>query len=235
MKLSFSSIFKICIVLACIAFAVLVYAKGWDHYLSYGSLQAHHQQLMDFLHDHYLLFCLGFIGIYVLMGTISMPFIVYFTVLGGLMFGTWLGFAFNWLADVLCGIFSYWLNRYIYSQIKLKDSSPKMQAIKAGLHKYAFWYSVALRLSCMVPFVFQNLVSGAFRLNFKAYIAALCIGVIPSTLIYTSVGSGLTYAMQNHMSLEEAVFQPRLYIPILCVAAFIIIAFSIKKLFFKKL
>ncbi len=63
--------------------------------------------------------------------------------------------------------------------------------LAAGFEQNAFHYLLFLRLVPIIPFWLLNIVPALFKLPVRTYVAATALGIIPGTLAYSLLGSGL--------------------------------------------
>ena len=72
-------------------------------------------------------------------------------------------------------------------------------------------------------------------MSLKNYIIATFIGSTPSMFVTVSLGSGIEKVIDQNaeLSISTVLFSPEIYIPILVFFIILIIAFIIKKFYFK--
>ena len=86
------------------------------------------------------------------------------------------------------------------------------------------------------PFPIQNVLPVIFNMSVKNYIVATFLGIIPTTFVTASLGSGIEDIIDQNaeLSFTSAFLSPEIYLPIIGFAVILIIAFIIKKYFFKQ-
>ena len=86
------------------------------------------------------------------------------------------------------------------------------------------------------PFPIQNVLPVIFNMSIKNYIIATFLGIIPTTFITVSLGSGIEDIIDqnNKLSFAKAFLSPEIYLPIIGFGVILIIAFVIKKYFFEQ-
>ena len=86
------------------------------------------------------------------------------------------------------------------------------------------------------PFAVQNVLPILFDMSIKNYVIATFIGSAPSMFVTVALGSGIESVIDQNTTLNivEVIFSPEIYIPLLAFFAILIVAFLIKKLYFKK-
>jgi uncharacterized membrane protein YdjX (TVP38/TMEM64 family) len=85
------------------------------------------------------------------------------------------------------------------------------------------------------PFPIQNVLPILFNMSSKNYIIATLLGITPTTFVTAALGSGIEKIIEKNAELSflSVVQSPEIYLPIIGFFIILIIAFSIKRLYFK--
>ena len=85
------------------------------------------------------------------------------------------------------------------------------------------------------PFPIQNILPVIFNMSVKDYIVATFLGIIPTTFITAALGNGIESVIDQNaeLSIFNVINSPEIYLPIVGFAILLIIAFFIKRFFFK--
>ena len=85
------------------------------------------------------------------------------------------------------------------------------------------------------PFPIQNVLPVIFDMSVKNYITATFFGIIPATFVTVAFGSGIESVIDQNAdpSILSIINSPEIYLPIIGFATLLIIAFFIKKFFFR--
>ena len=86
------------------------------------------------------------------------------------------------------------------------------------------------------PFPIQNVLPVLFNMSAKNYIIATLFGIIPTTFVTVALGSGIEKIIDKNaeISFLPVIQSPEIYLPIIGFFIILIIAYLIKKFFFKK-
>ena len=86
------------------------------------------------------------------------------------------------------------------------------------------------------PFAIQNLIPVIFNMSVKNYVIATFIGSAPSMFVSVSLGSGIENVIDKNASLSvfTVLFSPEIYLPLIGFFIILIVAFIIKKSYFKE-
>ena len=156
--------------------------------------------------------------------------------MGGFIFGKWIGtivvvlglsvgatflyiFGNYFLKDIIKEKF---LNRFKYLNIKFKESEFMYLLI------YRFVGGIPWQLSCLLPTIFDVKKSNFFF--------ATLIGIIPQIFLAVSIGSGLEKIIDQNKEfprVTEIILSPDIFIPILAFFGLVLITLFLRKLFYK--
>jgi uncharacterized membrane protein YdjX (TVP38/TMEM64 family) len=140
------------------------------------------------------------------------------TILAGLLFGRWLGTAYALLGTTLgaCGVF---LAARVGLAGIVARAGPRVTAIGEGFRKNALSYLLFLRLVPVFPFVLVNVAAALGRLPLRTFILGTLIGIIPSVLIYASIGELLMdMARPDRLPDDDLLLHKRFLLPLLALA-----------------
>ena len=87
-----------------------------------------------------------------------------------------------------------------------------------------------------MPYAVQNILPILFNMPLKNYFIATFVGSTPSMFVTVSLGSGIEKVIDQNaeLSISTVLFSPEIYIPIIGFFIILIIAFIIKKFYFKQ-
>ncbi len=92
----------------------------------------------------------------------------------------------------------------------------RMKRMEARIREHAFSYLLTLRLIPMVPLSLVNIAASLVRMRLSVYTSATVLGVLPSCLVYASMGAGLGHVFDRGGRLEpELALDPQIVLPLL--------------------
>jgi uncharacterized membrane protein YdjX (TVP38/TMEM64 family) len=169
----------------------LVFAMGWHRYLTFEELARHRDTLRGFVRGNYG-FALGsFMAIYVVCTALSIPGALVLTVSGGFLFGTLAGTAASVSSATLGAIVIFLATRAASADFIEKHAGEKIRKVRDELRKDAVSYLLFLRLVPIFPFWLVNIAPALAGISLKTYIWVSFVGIIPGSLAFTLVGTGL--------------------------------------------
>lgn len=131
-----------------------------------------------------------FVLLYATTCIFFVPSIV-FTFSGGVLFGFWRGAALSLVGTGLGSLGAFLIGRYLARELVEKSfASNREFASLARATRSRGWKIVALaRLSPIFPFSIGNYAFGITRIPAVQYLGASLLGTVPSTSVYTYVGT----------------------------------------------
>ncbi|WP_319412214.1 TVP38/TMEM64 family protein [uncultured Cohaesibacter sp.] len=177
--------------LALLVLMLFGFSQGWHHYFTLESLVANRADLASYVDQHFGLALLLYGLIYCLAVAISFPGASFLTIVGGLLFGWIIGGLVTVVAASLgAGIVFLAARSAIGSSLRARAGG-FVERFATGFAENAFHYMLFLRLVPLFPFWLINIVPALLKVRFDVYLLATLIGILPGTLAYALVGSGL--------------------------------------------
>lgn len=224
--------------LALIACLAIVGAVTLRDYISFDALRDNREALIAFRESNFALTTAVFVLAYVVIVAFSLPGAVIATLTGGFLFGTGLGTVFNVVGATLGAIVIFQAARLgLGDKLKARmDASEGVVAkIKKGIDENQWSMLFFIRLVPAVPFFVANLIPAFVGVPLHRFAISTLIGIIPGTLVFTSVGAGLGAVFAAGQSPDLGIiFEPHILLPILGLCALAVLPVVIKALSGKK-
>ena len=139
------------------------------------------------------------------------------TLIGGFLFGIWLGVPLA-LFSACTGAATVFMLARRACRID-RRAGPFVHRLEDGFRKDAFNYLLVLRLIPVVPYIIVNLVPAVIGVPLRTFVLATVIGIAPSTVIYSSIGDALSGLAQGEIALDARVlWQPEFALPLIGLA-----------------
>lgn len=200
--------------------AVAFFSLGWNRYLSMDMIRDHGLGLQAYARAHYWLALIIFIAVYATATASTIPGPVFLTLLGGMMFGPWVGALAQATGATIGSIIIYLVYRTAigtWLRAKFAADAGFMDRLARGVDRNAFVTLFTLRVIPSVPFVLINATAGMIAAPLRPYILATFIGLLPSTFIYTSIGAGLGEMIQAGEHVDLPMLVSRFFWPLMGV------------------
>ena len=156
--------------------------------------------------------------------------------IGGFIFGKWIGIILVVLGLTIGSTFLYIFGNYFLKNYIKNTFLKKFHNLESKFKKSEFIYLLFYRFVGGIPWQIQCLLPILFNVKIKNYFFATLIGIVPGIFIPVSIGSGLEKIIdQNEVvpSLKDIIFSPDIYIPLLAFFLLVLITIILKNFFFK--
>ncbi|HTW54708.1 MAG TPA: TVP38/TMEM64 family protein [Stellaceae bacterium] len=192
--------------------------SGGRHYLTFASLSQNRELLTALVARGGGLTVVAFVFLYAGLTALSVPGAMLMTLASGFLFGPWLG-ALYALVGATAGASAVFLAARAGLASLADRAGPRVQRLKAGFREDAPSYLLVLRLVPVFPFWLVNLVAGASGMRLRVYVTATFFGMIPGTLVYAGIGSGVgdLIAAGKHPD-PYTIFRPGILLPLIGLA-----------------
>lgn len=104
--------------------------------------------------------------------------------LGGAAFGVWLGSFYNTVGLILGAALSYELARFLGRDFVVAVTGDRIRGIQQRFRRFAFWPLVQLNFMPL-PFPVLNFGAALSGVPRPLFLAAMTVGLIPSTVLHT--------------------------------------------------
>jgi uncharacterized membrane protein YdjX (TVP38/TMEM64 family) len=105
--------------------------------------------------------------------------------------------------------------RNLFTDLLRQRAGAFFTKLEKGFSENAFFYLLALRLIPAAPFWAVNIVPALTRMPFRQFIGATCLGIIPGTAVYISVGRGFDHILAAGKTPDLGVLtSPKILLPL---------------------
>lgn len=206
-----------------IAVAALLGLFFLRDFLSFEALQANREALLAFRDANYLVAVLSFMAVYVVIVAFSLPGAAIATFAGGFMFATFPGAAYNVIAATIGATAIFSAARMGFGDqlaAKMESSDGLVKKIKDGIDENQWSMLFLIRFIPVVPFFVANLVPALVDVPLRRYVISTFLGIIPGSIVFTSVGAGLGEVFASGDAFTFSVLkEPALVLPLLGLCA----------------
>jgi uncharacterized membrane protein YdjX (TVP38/TMEM64 family) len=201
--------------------------------LSFDALRDNREALIAWRDSNYAVAAIVFILIYVVVVAFSLPGAAVMTLAGGLLFGIFPGALFCVIGATLGAIAIFLAAKMGLGDMlhaKLAEKPGMMQKMEAGLRENEISFLFLMRLVPAIPFFLANLAPAFLGVGLRNFAFTTFFGIMPGSIVYTSVGSGLGEVFARGESPNLGIiFEPHILGPILGLCALAVMPIIIKK------
>jgi uncharacterized membrane protein YdjX (TVP38/TMEM64 family) len=209
---------------------VAAFGLGLDDYISFEQLERNRAQLLALVDRHPVLAPLAFMLVYAAVIALSVPGGAILTVAGGFLFGVAAGTCYVVIAATAGATVVFLIAKTALGDSLRQKAGPAMRRMEAGFRDNALNYLLFLRLIPLFPFWLVNLVPAFLGVPLRTYVVATCIGIIPGSVVYASVGNGLGAVFGAGGTPDLGIiFRPQIMLPIVGLAILAILPVAYKK------
>ena len=233
---------KIKLILA-ISYAIIVVVFLWAFFTnfslseitSFDFIKENRNYLNQFKTNNYLLsitlFFIFTIGWVLLLG-----FGTPIALLGGFIFGKWIGTLIVAIALSIGATFLYLFSKYFLKDIIEKKFYEKFKNLNEKFKKNEFIFFLIYRFIGGIPFFISNIIPTLFDVKVKNFLFGSILGMTPQLFVYVALGSGLENIINENIeapSFFSIIFSEEIYLPIVAFIILIIVGIFTKKRFTK--
>ena len=156
--------------------------------------------------------------------------------LGGFIFGKWLGTIIVVIGMSVGATFLYIFGNYFLKSFIRKKFLNKYKNLEFKFKKSEFIYLFVYRLVGGIPWQIQCLLPTLFDVKLKNYFFSTLLGITPGVFLISSIGSGLEKIIDSNIKvpgISDIIFSREIYIPLLAFFALVLTTIILRKIFFK--
>ena len=157
--------------------------------------------------------------------------------LAGFIFGKWFGTIILVLGLSVGATILYIFGNYFLKEVIKEKFLDRFKNLEIKFKKSEFIFLLVYRFVGGIPFAIANVLPCLFDVKISNFFWSTLIGIIPSTFLIISIGSGLEKIIDQNLEapkLLEIMYSPEIYIPMIAFVALIIITIITRKIFYKK-
>ena len=156
--------------------------------------------------------------------------------LGGFIFGKWIGTIIVVLGLSIGATFLYIFGNYFLKDLIREKFLNKFQNLENKFKKSEFYYLLIYRFLGGIPWQISCLLPTLFNVRTLNFFFATLIGIIPQIFLAVSIGSGLEMIIEQNSEVPkiiDIIFTPNIYIPIIAFFTLVILTIFLRKIFYR--
>ena len=156
--------------------------------------------------------------------------------IGGFIFGKWIGTLIVVLGLSIGATFLYVFGNYFLKDLIREKFLNKFKSLEIKFKKSELTFLLIYRFIGGIPWQLSCLIPTLFNVRVKNFFFATLIGIIPQIFLAVSIGSGLEKIIDQNSeipSITDIIFSADIYVPILAFFGLILITIILRKLFYK--
>ena len=204
--------------------------------MSYEFIRSNKDIILKYKDENFLFLTIIFFIfsiIWVLFLGFAMPLLIF----SGFVFGKWWGILIVLTATTIGATFLYLLVGHFFKNMVEEKLAPKFSRLREFFKKNDIIYFMCFRFvgGGGVPYAVQNILPILFNMPVRNYVIATFVGSMPSMFVTVALGSGIEGIIDKNekLSIFSVIGSPEIYLPIAGFFIILILAFLIKKFYFK--
>jgi uncharacterized membrane protein YdjX (TVP38/TMEM64 family) len=173
-----------------VALVAAFYLLDLQHFV-WEYFRAHRDQLRNWVNEHLLVALVLYFLLYTAVTALSLPVAAPLTLVGGLLFGRWLGTAVVSAAATYGATLAFLTSRYLFRDLVQRRLGPRLRQLDDGLERDGAYYLLTLRLVPLFPFFLVNLGMGLTKIRLRTFVLVSWLGMLPGTFLYINAGQAL--------------------------------------------
>ena len=156
--------------------------------------------------------------------------------LGGFIFGKWIGTLVVVLGLSVGATFLYIFGNYFLKDLVKDKFLNKYKNLEIKFKKSEFFYLLVYRFIGGIPWQLSCILPTIFNVRVSNFFFASLIGIIPQIFLAVSIGSGLDKVIDQNSeipSITDIIFLPDVYFPIIGFFILVLLTIFLKRLFYK--
>ena len=220
-----------------IIFLLLFFSKfSLEEVSSYNFIKDNRVYLLELKDSNLFLIAIIFLFLTILWVFPFLGFGSPIALLGGFIFGKWIGTLIVVLGLSIGATFLYMFGNYFLKDLIREKFLEKFKSLEIKFKKSEFIYLLIYRFIGGIPWQISCLLPTIFNVKVSNFFLATFIGIIPQIFLAVSIGSGFEKFIEENTevpSILDIIFSPDIYIPILSFLCLVLITIFFRKSFYK--
>ncbi len=173
---------------ALIAAAILLSSNSGELWREARAWIVETRQVVD---DNLLLAAAIYFAVYVAVTGLSLPSATAMSVIGGALFGRWLGTGLAIMACTIGATLAFWSSRYLFRAWVLRKFGHRLRWLNAGMVRDGPFFLLSLRLMAIFPFFVLNMVIALTPVRTRVHVWTTFLGMLPVTFLIANAGTAI--------------------------------------------
>ena len=224
-------------VILLLVFLFLFFSKfSFQEITSYDFIKENRSYFIDLKNSNLFLLFTIFLILTILWVFPFLGFGSPIALLGGFIFGKWIGTIVVVLGLSIGATFLYIFGNYFLKDLVRDKFLNKFKNLEIKFKNSEFLYLLIYRFVGGVPWQLSCLLPTIFNVKITNFFFATLIGIIPQIFLAVSIGSGLEKVIDQNSEIPritDIIFSPDIYIPISAFLGLVLLTIFLRKLFYK--
>ena len=219
-------------------FLYLFFSKfSFQEITSYDFIKENRLYFLELRNSNLFLIFIIFLIITILWVFPFLGFGTPIALMGGFIFGKWVGTLVVVLGLSIGATFLYIFGNYFLKEIVREKFLDKFKNLEIKFKKSEFNYLLLYRFIGGIPWQLSCILPTLFNVKVSNFFLATLIGITPQIFLIVSVGNGLETIINNNLTtpgIKDIITTPDIYLPLVIFAILVFITVLLRKIFYKK-
>lgn len=174
-----------------LALVVAFYATGLHEYFDWQAVRGNVNALQARVNANLPLAAAAYFAVYLTFVALSLPAALILSLLGGALFGRWLGVGLVSVASTCGASLAFLGARYLFGDWVRRRFGDRLAALDRGVARDGAWYLLTLRMMPVVPFFLINLGMALTPMRLTTFALVSWLGMLPATFIIVNAGTAI--------------------------------------------
>jgi len=203
----------------------IFYYIGLSRHLTFENIKQNRVLLQQAINRSYAKAVFGFMGVYVALTSLTLPFAVLLTIVGGFLFGTFWGALYACIAATIGSSLSFLFVKYLIGDWVHCRFGDRLKNFRHEFKMYGYSYLLSIHFASVVPIFIINIFASLANVSFWTFVWTTIVGIFPGFLVYSFAGRQFTTI--NKIS---DIFSWKIFLAFLCLALLSMVPVFIRKL-----
>jgi len=167
------------------------YYFGFGKYFTLANIKEHRFLLIQSIERNYGEAVAGFMGIYILLTSLALPFAVLLTIVSGFLFGTFWGAIYSCIAATIGSSLAFLLFKHIIGYWVHFRFGHKLKKFRNEFKRHGYSYLLSIHFAGVVPLFIINIFASLAGVSFWTFAWTTLVGTFPAFLVYAFAGKQL--------------------------------------------
>ena len=203
---------------------------------SYDFIRENRSYFFELKNSNLFLLSIAFLALTILWVFPFLGFGSPVALIGGFIFGKWIGTCVVVLGLSVGATFLYAFGNYFLKDLIREKFLNKFNNLEIKFKNSEFTYLLIYRFIGGIPWQLSCLLPTIFNVKIINFFFATLIGIIPQIFLAVSIGSGFEKIIDQNSEvpgITDIIFSADIYIPILAFFGLILVTIFLRKIFYK--
>ena len=203
---------------------------------TYNFIKSNSEYLVSLRESNLFLVSITFVIFGVFWISVLLGFGSILVLASGFIFGTLIGTVIALITLTLGSSLTYIIANFFFQDLVKEKFANRFKFLEEKIKTNEFFVIFIVRIIGGTPIQLQNIIPVLFNIKLKNFFFASLLGFVPQVYIFSALGSGLEKQIEKNIetpSFLQMITSFEIYAPILGFFILLLLAFFLRKVFFK--